>query len=222
METTVKAVMTSDVVTVDERAPYKEVVEVLRHSRVSAVPVLGPDGQVAGIISTSDLIMKPADPAPAQGEPTFTTARRHSEQKKAQGATATELMSTPVRTITPGATVQAAAERMRRHRVGRLPVIDPVTGALVGIVSRSDVLRVYERPDEEIERDVRAEISGRDGGSGSEGITVTVSQGRVEVYGKVGLRSRIPALLQVVRRVEGVVSAYSHLEWRTDDLTARR
>jgi hypothetical protein len=76
------------------------------------------------------------------------------------------------------------------------------------------------RPGEEIERDVRAEITGQ--GPGSEGITVTVSQGQAEIFGKVALRSRIPALMQRIRRVEGVVSAYSRLEWRSDDFTTQR
>ena len=53
-------------------------------------------------------------------------------------------MTAPAYTAAPDESLQEAAERMRRHRVSRLPVTDPATGALAGIVSRSDVLRVYE------------------------------------------------------------------------------
>ena len=38
---------------------------------------------------------------------------------------------------------------MHDHRVKRLPVVD-ADGHLAGIVSRTDVLSVYERPDQQI------------------------------------------------------------------------
>lgn len=219
METTVEEVMTTDVVSVPETATFKEIVETLRRGRVNAVPVVATEGRPVGIVSTADLIQKEADPTGADNEHLFATPRRHREWRKAAGATAAELMTEPARTTTPHATVRAAAQEMRRHRVGRLPVVDPRSGRLVGIVSRSDVLRVYERPDEEIRRDVLADIGGR--AVGPAGIDVAVERGRVTVRGKVDLRSRIPALMHEIRRVEGVVSARSELEWGADDLIAR-
>jgi CBS domain-containing protein len=218
METTVSAVMTTDVVTVGEQAPFKEIVEVLRRNRVNAVPVLDPEGRVVGIVSTGDLIIKESDPTAADDEHLLATPRRHREWRKSAAATAAELMTKPAHTTTPSATVRTAARDMHKHRVSRLPVTDPDSGVLVGIVSRSDVLRVYERPDEEIVRDIRAEIAGRRIAPAAERIEVTVKQGLVEVRGEVGRRSQIPALMQEIRRVEGVVSAQSHLTWDTDDL----
>ncbi|GAA2453609.1 CBS domain-containing protein [Actinomadura vinacea] len=221
METTVEAVMTTDVVTVDEPASFKEIVEVLHRNRVHAVPVLGPEGRVAGIVSAEDLLMKEADPTAAEEEHMFATRRRHREWRKTAAATAAELMTSPVHTIAPDATVRDAAREMRRHRVGRLPVIDPETGALAGVVTRSDLLRVYERPDEEIARDIVAEIAGRRIGPDPAGLDITVEQGRAQVRGTVDLRSRIPALMHEIRRVEGVVSARAELQWDTDDLVTR-
>ncbi|GAA3939072.1 CBS domain-containing protein [Actinomadura viridis] len=217
-ETAVKAVMTTDVVTVGERTPFKEIVELLRRHRLHAVPVLDGDGRVAGIVSDSDLIMKEADPTSVEEDHLLAGPRRHREYRKAAGATAAEVMTSPAITVTPEAGLRTAAGRMRRHRIGRLPVTDPVTGALLGIVSRSDLLGVYDRPDAEIERDVLGEISGLATAPAVTGLEVEVRQGRVDVHGKVDLRSRIPSLMHQVRRVEGVVSARSRLQWRTDDL----
>ncbi|MFC5751404.1 CBS domain-containing protein [Actinomadura rugatobispora] len=221
METTVEKVMTTDVVTVPETASFKEIVEVLRHHRMHAVPVLDAEGGVSGIVSAEDLILKEADPTAAEGEHLLATRRRHREWRKCAAATAAELMTAPVHTIGPHVTVRDAAREMRHRRVGRLPVIDPRTGALTGIVTRSDLLRVYDRPDEEIRRDILAEISDRSIGPDPARLEITVEQGCAQVRGSVDLRSRIPTLMHDIRRVEGVVSAQSHLEWGTDDLITR-
>ena len=222
METTVESVMTTDVVSVGERTPFKEIVETMRRGRVHAVPVVDADGRVTGIVSSGDLIMKEADPTAAEEEHLLATPRRHREWRKASGTVAAELMSSPARTIRPEATVREAAREMHRHRVGRLPVVEPDAGTLVGIVSRSDILSVYERPDEEIEHDIRAELDRHPLGPRPADLEVSVERGRAHVYGRVALRSQIPALMHHVRRVEGVVSAQSHLTWDTDDLITWR
>ena len=53
--------------------------------------------------------------------------------------TAGELMTAPAVTVTPAATTGQAARIMSRHRVGRLPVRDPLTGRL-GVIQVDDHL----------------------------------------------------------------------------------
>jgi CBS domain-containing protein len=67
-------------------------------------------------------------------------------------------MTAPADTITPAATIEQAARIMRQRRGGRLPVTYPLTGRLAGIVTRSDLLRVYLRPGEEIRAEIQAEV----------------------------------------------------------------
>jgi CBS-domain-containing membrane protein len=50
------------------------------------------------------------------------------------------LMSADVVSIAPGASLAEAANLMQQHRVKRLPVIE--NGRLVGVLARSDLLRV--------------------------------------------------------------------------------
>ncbi|MET0834012.1 MAG: CBS domain-containing protein, partial [Actinomycetota bacterium] len=50
--------MTSEVVTVSERASFKEVAATMAEHRVSALPVLDAEGRVAGIVSEADLLLK--------------------------------------------------------------------------------------------------------------------------------------------------------------------
>ncbi|HEY4259318.1 MAG TPA: CBS domain-containing protein, partial [Schlesneria sp.] len=57
-----------------------------------------------------------------------------------------ELIRQPVKFVYHDCTVRQVAEHMVNHDLGRLPVVDRHTpGALVGIVTRSDVLAAYRR-----------------------------------------------------------------------------
>ncbi|GGN48552.1 hypothetical protein GCM10011579_001290 [Streptomyces albiflavescens] len=62
-------------------------------------------------------------------------------------------MNTPAVTVHPGATLAQAARITAIRRVKRLPVVDD-EGMLQGIVRRADLLKVFLRPDEEIEEEV--------------------------------------------------------------------
>jgi Zn-dependent protease/predicted transcriptional regulator len=54
-----------------------------------------------------------------------------------------DVMSSDLHTVAPDADAMTAFRRMREHDVGRLPVVDE-TGALVGLVSRTDMMRALE------------------------------------------------------------------------------
>lgn len=215
MRTPVKDVMTTDVVAIAEDTSFKTIVETMRRAHVASVPVLDSAGQVRGVVSESDLLLKETDPDAAE-EFHLSPARRR-EQRKAEAATAARLMTSPPVTIAETATVEDAAAAMRRHRVGRLPVIDEPTGRLVGIIGRADVLAVYGRPDEDIRRDVHDEVVTAEFGLDRGRIDVTVEDGQVTLVGSVPRRSQIPVLLHSVRHVEGVVSARARLSYDADD-----
>lgn len=215
MRTPVNDVMTTDVVAVAEDTPFKTIVEVMRRGHVPAVPVLDAAGQVRGVVSESDLLLKETDPD--AGEQFHVSPARRREQHKAEAVTAAQLMTSPPVTIPRAATVEDAAACMRRHHIGRLPVIDELTGRLVGIVGRADVLAVYGRPDEDIRRDVYDEVVTAEFALARERIDVTVEDGQVTLRGSVPRRSQIPVLLHSVRHVEGVVSARARLAYDTDD-----
>ncbi|AGL16930.1 CBS domain-containing protein [Actinoplanes sp. N902-109] len=146
-------VMTRDVVAVREDTPYREVVDLLISRRVSAVPVVTRFDRVVGLVSASDLLDKVqaggADRAPG----ILAGPRRRARYAKAVARTAGDVMSSPVHTTLPSLSIAEAARRMRQHRVKRLPVEDEL-GRLIGIVTRSDLLKVCLRTDGELHRDV--------------------------------------------------------------------
>lgn len=222
MKTRVKDVMTAEVVTVGEGTPFKEIVSVLLRTGVGAVPVLDSTGQVRGVVSESDLLAKEADPTASESSHPLEPRRRRVERKKAGGAVAADLMTAPPVVAYVDTAVVDAAREMRRHRVQRLPVVDVLTGRLVGIVSRSDLLRVYTRPDAEIRRDVLDEVIAKESAMDPARFKVTVTGGTVLIAGQIERRSLIPLLLHAIRRVEGVVAAESALTYETDDTMISR
>ncbi len=133
---TVEDVMTHAVISVDRGTAFKDIVEELRMWNVSALPVLARDGQVVGVVSEADLLLKP------QGTGT------------AHDTTAEQLMTRPAVTVTKDATIPTAARLMARGHLKRLPVVDG-DGRLVGVVSRGDLLKVFLRPDEDIGAEIR-------------------------------------------------------------------
>jgi len=212
---TVKDIMTTGVVAVEEKTSFKDIVDLMHRQHVSTVPVLDSTGRVRGVVSKSDLLLKEADPD--AGEEFRFTAEGRREQHKAVGTTASDVMSAPAITVPASATVEEAAQYMRRHKIGRLPVLDALSGRLIGIVGRADVLAVYRRPDADIHQDVVDQVIKHDFAMDPNRFEVSVRDGRVTVKGTVERRSQVPPLMHAIRHVEGVVSAQDHLAWEDDE-----
>jgi CBS domain-containing protein len=210
MGTTVEDVMTSRVISVPESAGYKEIVTLLRRYRVSAVPVVDPAGRVTGVVSEADLLIKQTAPALPTGS--VRLAWRLKEQSKASAVTAAELMTSPPVTILASADVASAARLMQDRHVKRLPVVD-ADGRLAGIVSRTDVLSVYERPDEQIRQEVTASVIARRFRLNPLDFEVAVKSGIVTMTGLAGSRAAALSLLGAVSSVEGVVAVRDRLTY---------
>src|SRR5579871_5278930 len=151
MSSTVKDVMSTHVMAVRPGAGYKEMAAMLREQRVSAFPVIDDDGKVIGVVSESDLLVKAALEGTVPGVLRGLTQRHVRSQ--VTGLTAADLMTRPAVTIGPDEPASHAARLMYSKRVKRLPVVS-ANGTLIGIVTRSDVLSVYRRPDAEIRREI--------------------------------------------------------------------
>lgn len=213
---TVQALMTpaDRVVTVGTTAPYKQIVRLLTEHQISALPVVGESGRVVGIVSEADLLPKQAGPRrPEPGGPPL-TARESPARRRAEGALAVELMSAPVITIGPDRDPSEAARMLDAHRIKRMPVVDD-TGRLVGILSRRDVLRVFLRADDELEREVRSLLIDR--GVDPRGWSVHVKDGRVLLSGRMDRRSTMRIAERAARCVDGVVAVDSDLTYTEDD-----
>ena len=94
--------------------------EKMRHGRFRRLPIVDDAGKLRGIISDGDL-------------------REHVGYLPSTRVSAA--MVDDVVTISPDATIAAAAELMRRHKIGGLPVVGD-DGQLIGIITESDLLLV--------------------------------------------------------------------------------
>ncbi|GGZ19818.1 CBS domain-containing protein [Streptomyces poonensis] len=215
----VSDVMTRTVVAVRRGATFKEIVKTLEQWKVSALPVLEGEKRVVGVVSEADLLPKEefrdSDPDLSQsrlrstGGTPITQLRRLADLAKAGAVTAGELMTAPAVTIRADATLAQAARVMARSHVKRLPVVD-AEGVLQGVVSRVDLLKVFLRPDEDIEEEVRREVVAYLFPEPIEPIRVKVEDGVVTLTGQIPDTSLAPVAARLVRAVEGVVGVECH------------
>jgi CBS domain-containing protein len=213
MEPTVKDVMTTSVVSIKKDASFREMAAALREYRVSAFPVVDTDGEVIGVVSEADMLTKEALGSEPQGMPGMITGLlRHKEHAKARGITAGDLMSGPPVTVTPEDTVEHAAKLMYTRKVKRLPVVDSAAH-LVGIISRADVLAIFDRSDEEIRTEIRDQVI-RDGFSiDPAAFGVIVKDGVVTLAGKPESNNVGHDIVQRVRHVPGIVAVRDRLSY---------
>lgn len=209
-----KDVMTKDVLVVSEQTPFKEIAELIETHHVSAVPVLDHQAPV-GVVSEADLLLK-ADRDRPRRRSWLQVGRTRAEERKARGLCARDLMSSPAIVIAPEATVSEAAGRMLRHHVKRLLVVDS-SGKLVGIVSRSDLLKVFHRDDDEIKNEIESNILQRTMLLRPGQVKVRVDEGVVRLQGQVDQRSEVSLLTRLVAGVDGVVDVDSKVGYRWDD-----
>jgi len=207
MTATVGDVMTRKVVAVRAEADYKLLVSVLRQYRISACPVVNDRCQVMGVVSEDDLLCKIAAPD-LPGELSRLRWQLGTDGKE-NAVTAAALMTSPAITIRSDMPVTAAAKAMRDHKLRRLPVVD-LQHRLIGIVSRADVLSVFERSDADIAADVSAIISGEIGQDGND-LEVSVSSGVVTVGGVVESADLAARVLARTSHSEGVVAVRDRL-----------
>jgi CBS-domain-containing membrane protein len=207
----VRDVMTTDVVTADKSASYKQIARIMTEQKVNAVPVLTKDRQVAGIVSEADVLRKEERSFRRLGTGLPRLTRR--ERQQAEARTVAELMTTPVVTIHPDAPVGAAARLMNGHRIRRLPVVDPA-GKLIGIVSRRDLLSVFLRPDEEIAAEVHGVLTGILMAE-PDGVAVKVRDGVVTLSGAIPREDLIGVAERLTSSVDGVVAVNCKLTGRS-------
>jgi CBS domain-containing protein len=210
MNAKVRDVMTTPVVAVKQGASFKEMAALLRKYRVSAFPVLDDDQKVIGIVSEADLLAKEALNADSGGA--ITAMVHHQELKKADGVTAGDFMTSNVVTVKPDDTVEQAARLMYHLQVKRLPVID-AGGHLVGIVSRADLLTVFDRPDQEIRAEIVGDVILHEFLIDPALFTVTVAEGVVTITGTPETADVGRTLMNRIQHVQGVVAVRDELGW---------
>ena len=210
MNATVKDVMSTRVVAAREDASFKEMAATLREQRISALPVIDRENKVIGVISVADLLAMEALEGDVHG--LFQGMRHHRELPSVGPVTAADLMTKPAVTIGPDEPAAHAARLLYLRRVRQLPVTR-ADGTLIGIVSRSDVLSVYSRPDEEIRHEITRELIRETRLRDLSSLVVTVKDGIVSIEGTPETAAAGHDMIDVARHVEGVVTVRDRLTY---------
>lgn len=216
--------MSKPVIGIAPEASIADAARLMLGNRISGLPVIEGDGTLVGVVSEGDFLRR--------GE--LGTERKRSwwlellagpgelagEYARAHGRRIDEVMATDLVTVPPGASLDDAVELMTQHDIKRLPVIED--GRVVGIVTRSDLLRAVLRAlparagvaidDERIRRRVLAELAGKPW-SGNGMIRVKVDHGITELSGTIFDERERQAARVVAENVPGVTSVTDRLVW---------
>ncbi len=127
-------VMISPVITLTIQAAINEAIKLFQANQFRHVPVLSSEGAVAGMISERDILRY------------LGGVTESYEKRKTQGTPSqrvTQLMQSRVLTASADTDVRYIARLFVDRRVGAMPIV--TAGKLVGIITRSDILRAVMR-----------------------------------------------------------------------------
>jgi CBS domain-containing protein len=214
---TVADVMTCGAVSAAPDTPYRDLVDMLEMRAVNAVPVIDTFDRVLGVVSASDLLHKIEFGGGADPPRVFEGRQHRRDRRKSTGRIASELMTAPAVTVSSRTSVTVAARLMETTGVRRLPVIDDL-GRVVGMVTNRDLLKVFLRPDDNLQRQIVIDVLPTVYGGEAAVIDVEVVDGVVTLAGEVDLRSAAEMLTERVEAINGVVSVDNRIQWQVDDM----
>lgn len=146
MDVKVKEIMSYPVINVSRETSVKEIAEIMLEENIGGVPVVDQKGEVVGIVTEEDLIMKDVK----LRFPTYIqfldaviyleSVRKYEEElRKALGAKAEDVMTRKLVTVSPEDDIGDASTLMVEKGISRLLVMDGKK--LVGIVTKRDLMR---------------------------------------------------------------------------------
>ena len=215
-------IMTRRVVTVRADEPVVAALRKLLDERVSGAPVVSSAGVLVGILTESDFLRR-AEIATERRRPGWLDfllgpGRAADDYVRAHGRRVEEVMTSDVLTVAEDTTLDEIIALMESRRVKQLPVVSD--GTLVGIVSRTDIVRAFvaaaseasafDTSDSAIRRRIGAEIASQNW-TPRESIRIGVSAGVVDIDGTVIDERLRTALRVLIENVAGVRRVRDHL-----------
>lgn len=129
----VKLWMTKDPVTVKTDQSVAEANLCLQENRIRRIPVMDDTDQLIGIVSREDIfnVMPSVVDGSSAGSQSFF----------AESTQVSEIMTPNPMFVEPMTSLETVAKRMRKHKVGGMPVVE--NGTLVGIITESDIFLAF-------------------------------------------------------------------------------
>ena len=217
-------VMTPNVLTVGPESSVAQAIRLMLDNSVSGVPVLAADRKLVGILTEGDLLRRSETGTerhrPRWLEILMGPGRAAGEYVRTHGRKVADIMSTDVVSVAGDTPLDEVVGLMERRRIKRVPVVEGE--ALVGIVSRADLLRsllgvldaqpAEARRDEEILELIQAELAKRSWVP-RDGLSISVKDGVVDLNGVILEEEEREALRVVAENAPGVKAVEDHLVW---------
>ena len=216
-------IMTTSVITATPEMSIHDAATLLADHRISGMPVVDETGEVVGIVSEGDLLRR-AETGAGGGRRAWWLELLASNREvsatyaKAETRAVREVMNTHVISISENMPLKEIAEILERRHITRVPVMKD--GALVGIVSRSNLIRALasvappEAPDSPEDVALRDAIvratEGQRWALPKQG--VLVKGGVVHLWGAIQSEEEGRAIRAAAERVPGVTRVESHME----------
>ncbi|MBV8336422.1 MAG: CBS domain-containing protein [Alphaproteobacteria bacterium] len=216
-------VMSSNPISVPAEAGLAEALRLMFDHRVSGLPVVDGKAGLVGILTEGDLLRRSEIGTAGQRSRWLDLltmpGRLASEYVRTHTRRVGEIMTRDVISVAEDTPLTEVVRLMERHRIKRVPVLRD--GALIGIVSRADLLHAIRRllvaqpttaaSDETIRQHVLAELARAPWAP--HGLTVDVVNGVVALDGVILDERKRSALRVAAENVPGVKAVADRTVW---------
>jgi CBS domain-containing protein len=215
-------VMTRNCVTIAPDATVEEAVNLMLTRQISGLLVVDGAGDLAGIITEGDLLRRD-ELGTERNRPWWlrllvSPSRQAADFTRANGRHVRDVMTEDVISIGQNAPLEDVVETMEKNRIKRLPVT--AGGKVVGVVSRSDLLRALigrvrnAEPLATDDRTIRTAILNAleaQPWAPTTTLNVTVAEGVADVWGTITNEQERHGIHVVVENTPGVKTVHDHL-----------
>jgi CBS domain-containing protein len=219
----VEELMTQPEIVISPTADITEAARLMVAHGISGLPVIDQD-VVVGMLTEGDFLRRAelGTEVKRAGWRSFfaTPGRLAAEYVQSHGRKVAEVMTDDPVTIDASSELEDAVETMLARHVKRLPVMRD--GRMVGIISRSDLVRALVRQaqeansqthsDDAIAAAVRAELARHEWGARTT-VRVNVRDGIVDLDGMIFDERQRMAMKVAAENVPGVKGVVDHLTW---------
>lgn len=214
-------VMVSPVITMGENDSVRDVASLMVEKRISAVPIVGANGKLVGIVTEGDLMRR----SEAGTEHPYSwlsfflgDGAAAADYVKSHAIRVKDVMSRNVRTAGPDTPLYEIADLFEENHIKRVPIVND-NGDLIGIVSRANILQAVASarpqleialPDSAIRERLLQELRGQSWAHVHR-LNIVVTNGVVDLWGFVRSDKERQAIMVAAERIAGVVAVNDHL-----------
>ena len=210
-----RELMTTDVITIGPDASLQGAARRMIEAGVSGLPVTDESGSLVGVITEADFVKNEAGRRAAKRARLLGWFTRDTEIPDTERKVG-DVMTPDVITLGPDVDHAEAARVMEKAGIKRIPVVGE-GGELIGLVSRSDILRAFARSDGDIVAEIRDHLMRKVLWIDPRLVDIVCEDGNVVLIGNLETRSDASLLVELTGRLDGVVSVNDRLTWTVDN-----